>query len=1732
MKRLLPVFFISLFVFLTVIFPQTVSAQVQAQPAPNAVPTGGLWVVDPEVTFIGKNAARAGLMLDWTLRNYNWVCVNKVNVRTCDNSNNPIAKFWGTIVLYIVVPLLFLVILATAIVIIITRGKSLTIMRFIPRFVAVILLIVFSYSIIQFLYQFTDLIQGFFLQSQPTGGSCPPNCISQTDLLYVGWDYTKFIGLRLLGDYNAESAFISLLLTKLTALTYFVMIGILLMRKIILWFFIIVSPIFPLLLLYYPVRNTGKIWIGEFFRWLLYAPLFAIFLKGLVFMWRNQIPLVFSNPNINNPNAIIFPTAVNILLGGPRQFVTPTNSVNLTETFALYVVALIMLWIVILLPWILLQIFLDYAANFAPGDSAVMKTLVNLSNKQPPPGGGTSPVPPGGGGGAAVSLPFAKKFSIPVNLQPGGAAKEIIREKATESRFAQPTFLPTAQVNAQVLSLANLTLPSMRDIAKYETALMSRDSSQRQEVERVRETISQIATPVQVEVREKLSQESQQGNILATSILNAVSSMSQQTSQATTSQIQNILQQIANPASTTNVVDRERMTNIHEMLQRESKENNSQLAQTLLSVTERTSANEIEKIREQLKESAQQANSITSSVLSQITSAQQSSENSREMRSVLRQIANPSTSNTTVERERFSKLHDQLAKESSESNNTLATSILQVNDKTTTEQLEKIKEQLYQSRDSTIASSVLSTVNNAVSQQQQTTRVKSVLQQVANPQSAVNPVDREKLSKLHEALSKSSQEGNDLATSILAVNAKTSNEEIQKLQEKIMQAKEKGQPLANQIADFTKSATQANVPLVNRVQTVTQDDYQAVKDMWKQNYHNLEVPEGMAGTRSEWIKDDIAKIDEIVGMLSSSDQDKVNQGLQEVSNILPFLLVGGFSQTEIIAYLKAKQDAAKEVATELTAEEEEKVSVEVHHATAAQTMAVEQPSASTREDITIPTTQIQTTNIVTPQVSNEILAMVNLKLPRMRDVARYETMSLSRDRTKTVEVQKMNEVLERIANPSTVTVSTERERYEKLREKLMDESQKGNITAQVILSAASGSLKSGMTTPQAVHVKSVLQQIANPSLAASYDKDRYVKLHDELDKASKEGNGLASSILSITDKTPMTDIEKLSTQLKDAKQKGESIASSVLSSVSPAVAVPTVNRIQTVSAQEYEEVKNMWRENYQKLEVPEGMGGNRIDWIKDDIAKIDQVVGLLTSEDQEKVSQGIDEVSNILPFLLVGGFSQAEIVSYLKAKQDAAKEVLTTITKEEEETTVTVEKKEAHTQQVMTVEQQSEDEQETVAMQAPTAGFTAGTQPQVSSGVLAMANLTLPRMADIVKYETSLLSRDKSAATEASKVTEVLEHIANPSPIAVGVERERYEKLRERLVEESQGGNNTADTILSAAQVISKKADELVATVAELKTVMQQIAHTELAPESDRDFYTRLHDYLVREGKENNNELASKLLSVSDASPVSEIESIREQLLRQRKENQAAAKVIEAVNRYVELKQMKTLFVQLSDPSSAVSSNDRERLTKVRDALQKASEQGNQLAQAILALKRDASYVDIEKVNNQLKEAQQKKDPIAEKVLSQAGYALFSVSNRSQQVSQQDYDEVKKMWEDNYKNLPVPMGFSDNQQGRIDWIRKEADEMLATINLLQALDTQKREEGLKKVATILPFLLLGGFSYQEMVGYLQAKLDAAKSALANLAKDEGQKEAVFVSGQKPEQQKEMQAEETEEKKQN
>ena len=683
-------------------------------------PTDGAWVNDSDVTFVGKMGARSGQFLDWTLQNYSWSFVTP-------GTQNPLAQFWAQI-RNIVYAFFALAVLITAFIMIVTRGRSITVMRFIPRFIIIILLVTFSFALIQFLYQITDVIQSFFLRNPEGTGF-----ISQKNLLNIGFNYEDFIGYRRFGANFDESAFISLLLVKLTAATYYVMAGILLIRKIILWFFIIISPVFPLLLLYAPIRNTGKIWIGEFFRWLLYAPIFAIFLSGLVYVWRTGIPLQFAFTK-----AVVYPTAINILLGGPGQVLSLSNSVNNKETFALYVVALLMLWVIIILPFLLLQIFLDYIQTLSLSENSFVKQIVEGGSSFMSKPRGSSPTPPPVGvqpAGMAKTIPFAAKISIP-NIKTQSIPIDISNLRSMQS---------------EITKLTNLSVPTMRDIAKFETASLSSSMSRHAELAKYHET--------------------------------------------------------------------------------------------------------------------------------------------------LEKISNPGKLSSTIERQKYTSIKDKLVSEGQKGNK-VASSIL-------------------------TAANTINKPEKVVESQKETISLNTALQKISNPDTA-NITEKQKLTTIKDQLVKAQEKGDPLATSILSAMDKEGADEA--LKEKLKEAKEKGNSIAAMVLEEAgvtdiSQVSSGPFPVSNRVQQVSLDDYEAVRKMWEENYETLEPPKQQQ--RAEWINGDVEKITETVNLLSSQDPQNVNKGMEAVGNILPFLLIGGFSQTEVVAYLKAKLEAAKSVAGKLRSKQEE-----------------------------------------------------------------------------------------------------------------------------------------------------------------------------------------------------------------------------------------------------------------------------------------------------------------------------------------------------------------------------------------------------------------------------------------------------------------------------------------------------------------------------------------------------------------------------------------------------------------------------------------------------------------------------------------------------------------------------------------------------------------------------------------------------------------------------------------
>jgi prolyl oligopeptidase PreP (S9A serine peptidase family) len=94
------------------------------------------------------------------------------------------------------------------------------------------------------------------------------------------------------------------------------------------------------------------------------------------------------------------------------------------------------------------------------------------------------------------------------------------------------------------------------------------------------------------------------------------------------------------------------------------------------------------------------------------------------------------------------------------------------------------------------------------------------------------------------------------------------------------------------------------------------------------------------------------------------------------------------------------------------------------------------------------------------------------------------------------------------------------------------------------------------------------------------------------------------------------------------------------------------------SLEEYEEIRQLWVEQYRKGEVPLSEDVHtRLEWVEQDVSIITDILTKLISKDENERQQALDEVGFILPVFLMNNLSGLQLITYLKAKVSAAKEV-------------------------------------------------------------------------------------------------------------------------------------------------------------------------------------------------------------------------------------------------------------------------------------------------------------------------------------------------------------------------------------------------------------------------------------------------------------------------------------------
>ncbi len=444
------------------------------------------WVEDPEITALGKGGERSRQFLLWVL------------TRPSIDDHPTILEVWK---LSQNVALFFILIVALVMglgIIISQRNNfnlGIEVTPLVIRLAILIIFVLFSAQIVLLIIKLSDIIMEFFIRTLGVRELFNIFFVdfAKGDVTKVSEQaYRQFIGCTNWNAENFEMVRTSKFLVKFTNMTYYFLGIMMILRKVVLWFLLIVSPFLAILAPWVFIRNIGWIWVGVFFQWVFYGPLFALFLGSLAKIWNSpsHIPYVFDFSRTHQMSQAVYPTSINILYGGPAQTLGIWNSSNYVDTFAEYVIALIMLWVVLILPWWLLRIFRDYCCD---GIYAMKNILLSMYDTlRNPPGGPTpGPVPaPTGTTGLSMKLPKDVEMKARIRLE----TVQDIRQAKTES-IVQSMNMKASNITqiARLETNQAENQEARRNLDKIQNPFKAETPTERQKLMNVRDEIQSRA---------------------------------------------------------------------------------------------------------------------------------------------------------------------------------------------------------------------------------------------------------------------------------------------------------------------------------------------------------------------------------------------------------------------------------------------------------------------------------------------------------------------------------------------------------------------------------------------------------------------------------------------------------------------------------------------------------------------------------------------------------------------------------------------------------------------------------------------------------------------------------------------------------------------------------------------------------------------------------------------------------------------------------------------------------------------------------------------------------------------------------------------------------------------------------------------------------------------------------------------------------------------------------------
>jgi energy-converting hydrogenase A subunit M len=130
-------------------------------------------------------------------------------------------------------------------------------------------------------------------------------------------------------------------------------------------------------------------------------------------------------------------------------------------------------------------------------------------------------------------------------------------------------------------------------------------------------------------------------------------------------------------------------------------------------------------------------------------------------------------------------------------------------------------------------------------------------------------------------------------------------------------------------------------------------------------------------------------------------------------------------------------------------------------------------------------------------------------------------------------------------------------------------------------------------------------------------------------------------------------------------------------------------------------------------------------------------------------------------------------------------------------------------------------------------------------------------------------------------------------------------------------------------------------------------------------------------------------------------------------------------------------------------------------------------------------------------------------------------------IAVEDYEEVRNMWTDQYENGEVPV--TENVQARDEWVEQDIIMITNTLNKLMSDDEQMKQEGLDELGFIIPVFMINNLKGEELVVYLKAKLEAAKTVKKQIDMEKRLREEILGEKQKEEEETLLEVDRSEKK---